>query len=672
MGYCFAVVASVLSFGVALWADRHMARPMTPFLSGFAAVIAAAAWAGFGPGLFATILVAIWCAVLLRAEHHEITGMVSRCAIFCAEGILLSVGSGWLRRARRRALESRHWHRSLMETSNEGIWVLDEDGLVVYSNPRMAEILGCHPDEVSGRRMDEFFFPEELSIERIRFQNRRQGRREQFDRRLRRKDGSEVWVLACCSSFSGEPGGSNAVLAMMTDITERKLAEQALRRSEERFRGLFENVLEGVYQSTPDGRIIAANPMLLNMLGLASEAELNDVNIARDLYIDPNVRKQLLERLEREGSFRNVEYQLRRRDGRTISVRENARAIRDDSGRVAYYEGTLSDVTELQEAESQLQKAKHRESVETVANSIPHEFRNFLTVVAGYSHLLLEDLPESHPARGPAQNIMKAVDEASALMAQLAAFSDLPERTPVDLNHALLAHEDNLKRAGGAPLKLSLFPWPLPVLADRDQLRQIIAEFTRNADEVWSEAVRADGAFVRAHEGSRTGLFARLSVRSGLPAPNTPRLERWLLQCGGFALADEKAVYLPIADDAAPLLVARLSRSEPQETVLLVEEEPLIREVSRDLLERQGYRVILAADGDEAQRIERYGHTFDVMIADLRSADATAELARKLRSARPALKVLMIGVQADESEMYLEKPFSAEALSKQIRRMLDS
>ena len=340
---------------------------------------------------------------------------------------------------------------------------------------------------------------------------------------------------------------------------------------------------------------------------------------------------------------------------------------------LAYYRGRqLSDVTELQEAESQLQKAKYRESVETVANSIPHEFRNFLTVVAGYSHLLLEDVPESHPARGSALNIMKAVDEASALMAQLAAFSDLPERIPVDLNHALLAHEDHLQRAGGAALKLSLFPWPLPVLAEREQLRHMVAELTRNADEVRSEAVRTDTAFVRGHEGSRTGLFARVSIRGGLPAPNTPRLERLLLQCGGFAVPDEKAIYLPIADDAAPLLVARLSRPTPRETVLLVEEEPLIREVSRDLLERQGYRVILAADGDEAQRIERYGHTFDVMIADLRSADATAELARKLRSARPALKVLLIGVRSDESETYLEKPFSAEALSKQIRRMLDS
>ena len=133
----------------------------------------------------------------------------------------------------------------------------------------------------------------------------------------------------------------------MIDITERKQAELALRLSERRFRNLFENIIDGVYQTTPDGRIIAANPMLLKMLGLSSERELNEV-IAVDLYVDPGIRRRLTGRLEREGSFRNVIYELRRRDGHTITVRENARVVRDEDGNVLYYEGTLTDVTQHQ------------------------------------------------------------------------------------------------------------------------------------------------------------------------------------------------------------------------------------------------------------------------------------------------------------------------------------
>src|SRR6202012_5096813 len=97
---------------------------------------------------------------------------------------------------------------------------------------------------------------------------------------------------------------------------------------------------EGVYQSTPEGRILAANPSLMRMLGLPREANLNDVDIARDLYAEPDLRAHLIERLEIEGSFQNVEYSLRRGDGTVIRVLENARSVRGDDGRVLFYEGT--------------------------------------------------------------------------------------------------------------------------------------------------------------------------------------------------------------------------------------------------------------------------------------------------------------------------------------------
>ena len=679
--YSFAAAVSVLAWLVNVSIDGYLSRPFTPFLPGFAAIIAAAAWAGFGPGLLSTFIVTTWCGVYLHREGHSDMGVAVRCLIFAAEGLFLSAGSGRLRRASRQARRSEEWHRSLIDTSNEGIWVVDARGTVTYANPRMGEILGCVASELVGRRAEEFFFPPDLPMERIRFHDRRPGHREQFDRRLRRKDGSETWVLACSSSFPGNKGDSDGVLAMMTDITERKIAEQALRRSEQRFRGLFENVLEGVYQSTPEGQIIAANPMLLNMLGMASEAELNDVNIARDLYVDPGVRKRLLERLEQDGSFRNVEYQLRRRDGKTITVRENARAVRNEDGRVAYYEGTLSDVTELIQIESELLKAQYRHSVDTIAANIPHEFRNVLTVISGYAELMLEDLPVSHPARAAALDIQRTVAESSALAAQLVAFSSRREQS-VDINRTILLSEgDRRRNPGTTPLRLALSPWSLPVEADQTHIERIVEDLMGAAQTVRAEAVRIDWPFVRNHAEARIGLFAKVTVSTpdgDFPLPDTLEI---VSLCGGFTLnrsaengGVESSVYLPIAREATPFLVSRLSGPGPQRTILLVEEEPLIREVSRDLLERQGYGVILAADASEADRIENYGHRFDLLIADLTTPQASAHLAQRFRLVRPGLKVLLIAAKAERrmewADAYLEKPFSAEALDSEIRRAL--
>ena len=301
--YSFALTACVLAILVELFLDRATSDPIYPFLPGFAAIIASAAWAGAGPGLLSSALLVIWSAIDLSQTGSSLAVILLRCLVFLAEGVLLSIGSARMWRSAREAALSEAWHRQLVETAAEGIWVRNDLGVITYANARMAELLGLRVEELTGRKVDEFFLPADLSVERIRAENLRLGQKVQFDRRLRRSDGAELWVLACCNLIQGEQPG---VLAMMTDITERKRAEYALRRSEERFRNLFETVPEGVYQSTPDGRVLAANPMLLRMLGVANESQMNDVNIAHDLYVDPNIRQHLLEQLEQEGGFQKI------------------------------------------------------------------------------------------------------------------------------------------------------------------------------------------------------------------------------------------------------------------------------------------------------------------------------------------------------------------------------
>jgi two-component system cell cycle sensor histidine kinase/response regulator CckA len=739
--YSFVAAICVLAALLDFVLDRIMTDRIYPFLPAVFAIIASAAWAGAGPGLFATALMVIWSALDLPQHGISIPNTFLRCLLLLVEGVFLSIGSAHLWRSKREAALSEAWHRHLVDTAAEGIWVHDEGGFITYANARMAEMLGLTVDDLIGRKVDEFFLPADLSMERIRAENLRNGRKEQFDRRLRRSDGSEMWVLTCCNPMvfdtvgDAKPGS----LAMMTDITERKRAEYALRRSEERFRNLFESVLEGVYQSTPDGRILAANPMLLQMLGLTNQAELNDVNIARDLYVDPNIRQRLLEQLERDGRFQNVEYELRRRDGQVITVLENARVVRDENGSVLYYEGTLTDITPRKRIEEQLRQAQKVEALGRLAGSVAHDFNNVLTIITGFAQVALSDLPPMHPARSSTEQVLKASDRAMALTKQLLLFSrrQAPAEGSLDLNRAI-EHSEAARQAG---LVVSLSLDPAPVYAGRKQIEPIVRGLADNVRrnfpsaslEVRTELTSLGEELGARCAGAQPGPYAVLSIGdlSGggevidlfadpLSAAMQPgesaamglsATHAIVAQCGGFIVASTVHtaagarqstagshqpgdghrqecrkissfhVFLPCALIPGEDYSRRAESDPAGETILLVEDEPLIRELSRDMLERQGYRVILASDAKEAEQIGCSAGSFDLLITDAVMPNITgSELVRRLRTAHPGLKVLYIsGYAGDpperdetgaEGAAFLQKPFSADSLGRKIRQML--
>lgn len=732
--YGLALVCSALAIVLEIAFNQFTGQPVYPFLLAFAGIITTAAFAGWGPGIASTTVLVTWAVFDLWKYERTPNSIFWRCLIFAVEGAVLSVGSARLWKAKREAHRGEAWHKRLVETANEGIWIQNDASVITYANARMAEMLGVSVEQLVGRRVDEFFFAADLSVERVRAENLRRGRKEQFDRRMRRSDGSEIWALTCCNLIEADQGEKPGALAMMTDITERKRAEHALRQSEERFRNLFETVLEGVYQSTPDGRILHANPMLLKMLGVQNESQLNDINIAKDLDADPHVRRRLLERLEHEGGFQNVEYELRSRDGRIISVLENARVIRDENGAVLYYEGTLTDITPKKRMEEQLRQAQKAEALGRLAGGIAHDFNNVLTVVTGYAQLVLTELELSHPARQSAEQVVEAAGSAIALTKQLLAFSrrQVPIQGSVDLNRAIERSQPALRlllndRASGihTDLILSLCPEMAPVHASQTQIELTLlslAACLRNAQpiltlQIRTELVHLDDEVCGRCGGVQSGFYTALSIR-GLRGANGDRTgvigllrhpgisamtagesaslglsstHAVVVQRGGFIAGDPGAdrerpdafhVFFPCAmapadDESGPFE----SAADGGETILLVEEEPLVRELSRDMLERQGYRVILASDASEAEKISADGAGFDLLITDAVMPNVSGvELARRIRHSNPGIKVLFISGYSDESgesyggdgAAFLQKPFSADSLGRKIRQILRS
>jgi len=249
--------------------------------------------------------------------------------------------------------ESEERYRRLVELSPDAV-VVNCEGRLVFLNTAATKLLGAATaEELIGTRMIDFIHPDyRMSCEK-RWLQIKGGMQEmqRVEEQILRLDGRAIYVesAAIAANFQNKP----SVQVILRDITENKKAADALRKSEARFRGLFENVLEGVYQTSVDGRIISANPSLVRMLGY-TDGELRKLNVGRDLYFDPADRARLLRKMEREGELRNVEIVLRRKDGSLITVLENGRSMRDEATGLTYFEGTLTDISQRKEYERAL------------------------------------------------------------------------------------------------------------------------------------------------------------------------------------------------------------------------------------------------------------------------------------------------------------------------------
>lgn len=238
----------------------------------------------------------------------------------------------------------------------------------------------------------------------------------------------EAWYIASIS-----PMPDNCVIWVARDITESKRAESALRKAEEKYRSIFENAVEGIFQIMPDGQIISVNPSLAQMYGYSSPAELmEEVESISSLYVDPNRYQELAHHLETQQFVSSFESQIRRKDGNVIWTEENARAVRDSDGHTRYFEGTVQDITVRKQAEIAL-KAEQDKSERLLLNILPRA--------------IAEQLKQNP------QSIAKRFDEATILFADIVDFTTLSTHvTPtelVDLLNLIFSSFDKLAEQHG-------------------------------------------------------------------------------------------------------------------------------------------------------------------------------------------------------------------------------
>ena len=247
--------------------------------------------------------------------------------------------------------KSEERYQLVVRGANDGIWDWDLTTDQVYFSPRYREILGYSleefPDEINSWK--EAVHPEDL--QRVMEANGEciNGEVDKFEveYRMRRKGGSYVWIHGRGANMKNEVGAVYRLSGTHTDITRRKRTERALMESERRFRNLFLNASDGVYQCNPEGEFLSANPVMARILGYDSPSDLvkSVESIGAQCYVNPEDRKLFMAALQRDGSLNQYELNLKRRDGSHIWVSESVRASYDENGELEYYEGFLQDIT---------------------------------------------------------------------------------------------------------------------------------------------------------------------------------------------------------------------------------------------------------------------------------------------------------------------------------------
>jgi PAS domain S-box-containing protein len=257
-------------------------------------------------------------------------------------------------------------YRQLWENANEAILVA-QDGRLKFVNPMACEVTGYSEEELASLPFVDLIHPDDREIvvksylKRLKLET--PANRYVF--RVVTKEGTIKWVEIGAALIEWED--RLATLSLLTDITSRKQSDEALRESEEKYRNLFENAVEGIFRTSPEGRFLIANPALARIYGYGSPEEMigSITDLAGQVYADPEERQAFTRAIEEEGEVKGYELQLKRKDGSGLCVSMNARVVRDEAGKILYYEGLAEDITPRKKSEEKL-----RDTLESLRSAL--------------------------------------------------------------------------------------------------------------------------------------------------------------------------------------------------------------------------------------------------------------------------------------------------------------
>ncbi len=614
--------------------------------------------------------------------------------------------------------------------TTDAVFVKDGEGRYILLNSAAAAHVGNSADRVIGKRDDELFSAgTAAALKKADNLVRTSGRTETFEEVLEVR-GKQRTYLSTKGVYRDEMGNAIGLFGISRDITDRKLEEEKLRRSEASYRGLVEHASYGIYRSTVDDRFVTANRALVSMLGYDSEDELRRLDMGRDVYCEPMDRLRLMDEYHRSNRVEGAEARWKRRDGTRIVVRLSGRPVFAEDGSVEAFEMIVEDVTARRALEMKLRQAQKMEAVGELTGGIAHNLNNILTVVLANIDLVANALPpERMDLRADLEETQVAARRGSALIKRLLDFSRRGrlEVKELDLGALITDLSGMMRRLmpDEVEMKVLLDRRPAVIDGNPEAVEQMLMSLVTNAVDAMLDggflriAVRRawlDDGYCAAHPWTSPGEYVCVSVSDtgiGMDGATRQRIFEpffttkphavgaglgmsmvygLIKQHSGFVEVSSEPgdgamvkLYFPCAKGDSSDAVEAMPTVDAagKLTILVVDDDELIRRQARLALEDHGYTVFEASDGAQgAEVFSEHENEIDLVLTDLvMPKQGGRELYETVgRHGRAVKWVFAGGHSADEvrasgaidpTAPFLDKPWTETDLLTTVRNVLD-
>jgi len=620
-------------------------------------------------------------------------------------------------------------HALAMDSAADGISILGKEGQLLYANSAFAKMMRFErASAMIGKNWQEIYDERDVALleDHIRDSLKEKGKwSEQVS--LSRRDGSRIPVEMTITLM---PEGG--VVSVARDISERLRAERAHLETEAKYKMFVEQVAAVSYIAEVGlhGKWHYVSPQVEAICGYTQEEWLAGAEdwILHVLDEDHPVVEAAEENFMKARRFQ-AEYRVKRKDGRIIWVSDNAVFVPGSESH-PLMEGIIVDITERRLLENQLQQARRMEAVGRLAGGVAHDFNNLLTIIKGYVELALNRVASHPELRGNIQQIAGAADRAVTLVRQLLAFSRKQVLQPkvLDLNGIVVNMDKMVRRLMSETIVMTtkVEKYLGAVKADPGQIEQVILNLLVNARDampdggkLWIETknVELNPSFSSDQSSIKPGSYVMLSVIDtgvGISPDTLPHIFEpfyttkessrgtglglstvygIVKQSGGHIMVASEVgkgttfkVYLPRVEDSvqAPQKSdwAKTRGQKSRETILLVEDEPAVRELARLVLCEQGYTVIEAQNSEEAVRLAgKHGSEIHLLLTDVVMPGMSGhDLAKHLTTLHTNLRVLYMSGYTynviaengtlEEGLSFLQKPFTPQVLTQRVREAL--